>query len=101
VLCVYFNLVGRNDHDGRDENELWYFKRFNFGHVNLRQFFTDDVAIVCLEISYYISNSDQDLPAIDLDFRRNLWQDREMGLSDLTLKVGDKEIKVSHFNKHN
>jgi hypothetical protein len=29
------------------------------------------------------------------DFRRNLWEARNSGLSDLTLVVGDKEIKVS------
>jgi hypothetical protein len=98
LLFLYFNLVGKDDYENGDDERVWYFKYFDFSRFNPREFFTDDVAIVCLEISYYVSTSDQDSPAIDSDFRQKLWQSYEMGLSDLTLKVGSKEIKVNHSN---
>jgi hypothetical protein len=69
---------------------------FDFGRFDPRQFFIDDVAIVCFEISYYVSSSDY-----DLDFRRNLWQTLEAGIFDVVLKVDGKDIKVSYCNKSN
>jgi hypothetical protein len=61
--------------------------------------FTDDVAILCFEISYHLCYEDYD-PPID-DLRQKLWQNRETGFSDVTLKIGDREIKVSYFDKAN
>lgn len=46
-----------------------------------------------------MSDADYNPPVVDLDFRRNLWQTCKAGLNDLTLKVGEKEIKVNYFDR--
>jgi hypothetical protein len=101
LIILTINLVGKDDHDDSDRENFFYHKRFDFGRFNPRQLFTDDVAILCFEISYHVSYEDYDPPILDLDFRRKLWQTRETVISDLVLKVDGKEIKVSYYNKAN
>jgi hypothetical protein len=54
---------------------------------------------MCFELNYRVSEEDYIQPTIDLDFRRKLWQDRNTDISDLILKVENKQIKVTNLNE--
>jgi hypothetical protein len=87
--------VSKSDYIDEDDCSLIYYGDFNFGSLNPREFFTDDIAIVYFEITYTLSEQDYEQPVLDLDFRRELWQTRNTHISDVTIKVDGREIKVS------
>jgi hypothetical protein len=90
-----FYLVTSDEPEESDENNLIYLASFNFGRYRPSAFLVDDVAIVCFEISYRLSV--EEFSSADSDLRRQLWEARNSDLSDLTLVVGEKEIKVSRI----
>jgi hypothetical protein len=95
LIFNFYNsyLVTSEEPDDYDERDLLYYIDLDFGRYHPSAFFTYDIAILCLEISYRLSI--EEFTPGESDFRRNLWEARNSGLSDLTLVVGDKEIKIS------